>query len=379
MKKFIIGVSIGLIVLTTTLIFGVVFGPQPIELLAIKNGVINSNYLVGELFDKSVGTLVVKKDGKFFEVPISDPEVKVQGFDSSKAVKNAIAQLVYKGKSVSFTYNINLRPTLMLETQDVIVTYDGQNHDILYTVTEGTTVTKQRVKYSADNQLELTNFTGEKNAGIYTILVTASKAGFEDNQHYVTLVIKQKEINAQLVVDDNLVYDGHGKGVRVENKTGVCGDDVVGLTIYTGDGNSDATSGENRTAAGEYYSYFASVNNTNYILGIDCPVKNNPYRWEIAKADYVKAGGGALTAQDVGFTDSTCVYDGLVKKIVCTEQLIIDETPISPSYEYRKDNEIVSYNGVTEAGVYEVTAIYSFSNYKDVRFTATLRITEPSS
>lgn len=378
MKKFVIGVCICLCAVTLGLVFGVVFGEQPVELIAIKNGEIKSEYFVGESFDRSDGSIMVKQDGKIFEVPLNSESVKIKDFNTSRPVQNAIAIIEYGRKTVSFTYSVKLRPSLLLSVNDSIVTYDGGSHDIEYSAAQGTTVTKQLVQHGIGGTT-YSNFTGATHAGTYTILVTASRFGYSDNQQYATLIIKPREVYAQLNAPVDNVYNGSGKPVTISNKDGVLSGDECNLIIATTfQTEAEPIVVETGKNAGTYRSYFKGVSNSDYILSPSCPTQQNPFEWEIVKANYVKGGGGALTAEDVGFANKTVAEAGTKQTIICEGEVLVDGVPISPSYEYRRENEegIISGDGVTEVGVYEVTAIYRFANFNDVRFTATLTITE---
>lgn len=338
-----------------------------VESIALKDGVIKTEYYVGETFDATSGTLVAKIGSKYVDVALTDSEVEIVNFSTDDVVSSATAKIVYKGNSTEFNYSVALKPMLDFELSGGTYVYDKQVHDVeIGEVVEGANITKTY----ANAGLYGTEFSGAVNAGTYVINVTVSKEGYDSVTKTAEIIITPIEVIATIEGGD-YVYSGDVYEV-VTRVQGVLDGDDVKVAI----GGTDKARN-----AGTYYAYCTGVGGTsaiNYVLNTELsPSSENPFEWTIAKATAV-----GIDNNTVEFVDQVVDYDGGIKTITAAaKQLILNEgqstqeIPLTETYEYFDEfNTSLGFNGVVEAGSYTVSLTYKFTNFNDIVLTATLTV-----
>lgn len=363
MKKFFAYLSLCVCVVAVGFAFSAC--SKKIESIALKDGIIKNEYFVGEQFDRTVGTIVVKQGNSYQEIPLTNTEIEILNFSTESETQKATAQITYKGVTLNFDYSVRLRTLQDFEVTGGSYTYDGSVRDVsISNLMEDVTVTKTYANLDKFGE----PFVGAKNVGKYYINVTVSKQGFESVTKSAVIEIAPKEIEVRLTLPQNLTYDGTIKEVGAEIVSGLVEGDTCGVYI-----------GGTETAkdAGEYSSYIVGSTNINYTISENTPQEENPIVWEILKADAI-----GVSAESVGFDSKQVPYDGTKHTIVATNALVLnagstmEENSTSIRYTYcQGDNCKVSSSGVTDAGVYTVYLTYKFKNYNDLVFSKTLTIT----
>lgn len=209
MKKFFYGLTVCLMLIVG--VFALTGCGETIESLGIKNGVIKTEYIVGEAFDKSSGVLVAKIGSRYVDIALTDPAVTIEGFSTEVEVASATATIKYKGKSCTFAYSVSLKRV------------EGANVKGVYTFTyDGTNVKSKIIQDIFDNQtaginkadIVLTDLEGKTWEGItdvpnntnqsVNISVKVQKQGYASYNKVVTVIINKKDLIAKLFIVDKL-------------------------------------------------------------------------------------------------------------------------------------------------------------------------------
>ena len=339
-----------------------------IDSIAIKEGIIKTEYYVGESFNPDGSVLIAKSGNKYFEVALTDKDVKIENFSTEQVVENAVAKITYKGKSTEFTYSVSLRQGLDFSLTGGTYTYDKTIHDVnLSGVMDGATVTKTYVEMGQEKAFE-----GAVNAGTYVVRVTVTKDGYEPVTKSCEIKIEPKTVTASIVMaDGDYVYNGNAYEVNAVVNGVLDGDNVQ---AYVG-------GDETGVYAGVYSAYIAGLKSVgdakNYYLDItQTPTENNPFVWVIRKAT-----APSVTNEDVNFKNEVSTYNGQIQTIRPANPIIlnkntqIEESSIAEIYQY--SNEATTYssqNGVSQVGTYKVYLTYKFKNYEDIVLTANFTI-----
>lgn len=339
-----------------------------IDSIAIKEGIIKTEYYVGESFNPDGSVLIAKSGNKYFEVALTDKDVKIENFSTKQVVENAVAKITYKGKSTEFTYSVSLRQGLDFSLTGGTYTYDKTIHDVnLSGVMDGATVTKTYVEMGQEKAFE-----GAVNAGTYVVRVTVTKDGYEPVTKSCEIKIEPKTVTASIVMaDGDYVYNGNAYEVNAVVNGVLDGDNVQ---AYVG-------GDETGVYAGVYSAYIAGLKSVgdakNYYLDItQTPTENNPFVWVIRKAT-----APSVTNEDVNFKNEVSTYNGQIQTISPANPIIfnkntqIEESSIAEIYQY--SNEATTYssqNGVSQVGTYKVYLTYKFKNYEDIVLTANFTI-----
>ncbi len=208
--------------------------------------------------------------------------------------------------------------------EDASFVYDGSAHSLAVkgTLPEGVTVS-----YEGNSAT---------NVGEYNVTATLSGEGYETLTLTAKITVTKATITGVTLEDDTVTYDGEEKSLEVSGTL------PEGVTVtYTGNGVTDA--GEHAVTA-----TLTGANYNNLTLNATLTIE---------KADYDMSG--------IALNGKTVTYDG-------NEQSVLIEGTLPEGLE-------VSYegNGVTDVGVYTVTATFTNSNpnYNDVAaMTATITI-----
>ncbi len=339
-----------------------------IDSIAIKEGIIKTEYYVGESFNPDGSVLIAKSGNKYFEVALTDKDVKIENFSTEQIVENAVAKITYKGKSTEFTYSVSLRQGLDFSLTGGTYTYDKTIHDVnLSGVMDGATITKTYVEMGQEKAFE-----GAVNAGTYVVRVTVTKDGYEPVTKSCEIKIEPKTVTASIVMaDGDYVYNGNAYEVNAVVNGVLDGDNVQ---AYVG-------GDETGVYAGVYSAYIAGLKSVgdakNYYLDItQTPTENNPFVWVIRKAT-----APSVTNEDVNFKNEVSTYNGQIQTISPANPIIfnkntqIEESSIAEIYQY--SNEATTYssqNGVSQVGTYKVYLTYKFKNYEDIVLTANFTI-----
>lgn len=254
MKKFFYGLTVCLMLIVG--VFALTGCGETIESLGIKNGVIKTEYIVGEAFDKSSGVLVAKIGSRYVDIALTDPAVTIEGFSTEVEVASATATIKYKGKSCTFGYSVSLKRV------------EGANVKGVYTFTyDGTNVKSKIIQDIFDNQtaginkadIVLADLEGKTWEGIIdvpnntnqsvNISVKVQKQGYASYNKAVTVIVNKKDLIAKLFIVDKL---GNKQTVGAGNAVEYNGADFDLAIEYVGLAQADEEKfkAENQSTAG---------------------------------------------------------------------------------------------------------------------------------
>ena len=413
---------------------GVLFsGCENLETVALKNGVITHEYTIGDSFDPS-GAIIVEKTNKGYkEFYLSYCVYSLEGFDTSHAVENAKAQIIYKNHVIEFNYSVSLNSLGAITTsvdgaifnpvtQTYEITYDGNSHNINVDCNvEGVTITKILTNLNG----EKVPFTGAVNSRSYNVTITASKEGYATKTETVNIYIsKQTFVERDIVYrvyqynqisNDydilmgsykhyNDIYYVYNQG-QYEQMGGVGpGFEYIAppstnqaLSMYKVVANvKDKTThqevilgemgniGATELSDGQYLVAVTGFSPTldgasNYAF-VDLSKDSqgnliNPiFKYSIVKSSLSET---VVTNSSVGFENASVSCNGVNRAIVATQEITVaGESPTSIDYSYYQGEvRVAGSEGVSDAGTYTVKATYNFEHYVSVTLEATLTIT----
>ena len=222
MKKFFYGLAVCLLLVVS--VFVLSGCGETIESLGIKNGIIKTEYVVGEAFDKSSGVLVAKIGSRYVDIALTDRAVTIEGFSTETEVTNATATIKYKGKSCTFDYSVSLKRVEGAGVKgSYSFTYDGTNvkdkllNDIYNNQTAG--ISKTDIIFT---DLEGKPWAGitdvpDNNNNSVTIYVKVQKQGYASYTKQTNVIVNKRALTATLyIVDKNGNKQTVGTGNSVE-------------------------------------------------------------------------------------------------------------------------------------------------------------------
>ncbi len=299
-----------------------------------------------EFTDVSLSNKTVQYNGQAQTLDVvgapSDATVSYEYRKDGAVVTEAIEAGVYQVTAVISKEGYNtktLTKTLTITVQDFAntitfndgeFTFDGQAKTLeVVGAPTGTTIT-----YTCDGEA----FEGAVNAGEYEITATLSKTGYNNKILIATLTINKATFEGLSFNDVNTVFNGEVKTVEVT------GAPQGATVVYTCNG----VAFDGAINAGTY-EITATVSKENYEDFTDTATLT------IAKAQF-----------DVTFSDTSVDFDGEVKNI------LVEGAPQGATITYTCDGDV--FEGATEVGEYEITAVITMDNYFDKEITATLTI-----
>ena len=419
MKKLISVVVLLGIALFCSVLF---VGCDNLEAVALKNGIIQSEYEVGDSFDPTGAIIIEKTDKGIVETSLVNCTYSLKDFSTAEPVTGAVAKIVYKDHTIEFRYNVHPRSLGQIDVSVANAVYDenasvGNNLYFSYIYDFRTHVINIACETPDVNiALNYTNgtpFTGATNVvdGGYHVTATISKAGYQTETRFIHIDAQKLSITkVDYFIQDtatealsnananSVQYNGHAfkvvaKAVNpLADQTNPLADDYYLFELLThGDTGAQTEANGLSKPTNDITSSTldgSKCNPNNFKL-----VASTAYSWSIEKADLLvrrdENTKTLLNATDVLFVDSAVFYDGMEKDIVA--QTDICEVVLEPGSPAKKltqyDVESISYdyldNGNSlghrpiEVGTYTVRLTYVFKNYNDIVLEAELTIANP--
>ncbi len=236
MKKFFYGLAVCLLLVVS--VFALSGCGETIESLGIKNGIIKTEYVVGEAFDKSSGVLVAKIGSRYVDIALTDRAVTIEGFSTETEVTNATATIKYKGKSCTFDYSVSLKRVEGVGVKgSYSFTYDGTNvkdkllDDIYNSQTAG--ISKTDIIFT---DLEGKPWAGitdvpDNNNNSVTIFVKVQKQGYASYTKQTNVIVNKRALTATLYIVDK---NGNKQSVGAGNSVEYTSDDFDLAVEYVG-------------------------------------------------------------------------------------------------------------------------------------------------